>query len=96
MNARTYRAFISYSHRDSAWASWLHGSLEKYRPPKSLIGTLTDRGEVPKRLTRIFKDRDELPSANALILLVRGHVASPLAPYWSPAPLGRGLSQSFS
>jgi hypothetical protein len=24
----TYRAFISYSHRDKAWADWLHKALE--------------------------------------------------------------------
>ena len=66
MDAPKYRAFISYSHRDSKWASWLHGSLEKYRPPKGLIGEITDRGAVPKRLTPIFKDRDELPSATDL------------------------------
>jgi eukaryotic-like serine/threonine-protein kinase len=79
MDARTYRAFISYSHRDSAWASWLHGSLERYRPPKSLIGTLTDRGEVPKRLTPIFKDRDELPSATDLGTLINAALAGSAA-----------------
>ena len=70
MDAPKYRAFISYSHRDSGWASWLHGSLEKYRPPKPLIGTVTDRGEVPKRIAPIFKDRDELPSATDLGSLI--------------------------
>ena len=61
-----YRAFISYSHRDSGWASWLHGSLERYRPPKPLIGTVTERGEVPRRLAPVFRDRDELASATDL------------------------------
>ncbi len=70
MDAPKYRAFISYSHRDSTWASWLHASLEKYRPPKPLIGTVTARGAVPKRLTPIFKDRDELPSATDLGTLI--------------------------
>ena len=70
MNTPKYRAFISYSHRDSRWASWLHGSLEKYRPPKQLIGTVTERGEVPKRLMPIFRDRDELPSATDLGALI--------------------------
>src|SRR5262245_59288724 len=27
----TYRAFVSYSHRDRAWGEWLHGALEGYR-----------------------------------------------------------------
>jgi tetratricopeptide (TPR) repeat protein len=70
-----YRAFISYSHRDSGWASWLHTSLEKYRPPKSLIGTVTERGEVPKRIAPIFKDRDELPSATDLGSLINAALA---------------------
>lgn len=70
MDAPRYRAFISYSHRDSGWASWLHGALEKYRPPKALIGTVTDRGEVPKRIAPIFRDRDELPSATDLGALI--------------------------
>ena len=63
MDAPKYRAFISYSHRDARWASWLHAALESYRPPKPLVGKITARGEVPKRLTPIFKDREELPSA---------------------------------
>jgi tetratricopeptide (TPR) repeat protein len=66
MDAPKYRAFISYSHHDSGWASWLHSSLEKYRPPKLLIGTVTARGEVPRRIAPIFRDRDELPSATDL------------------------------
>lgn len=70
MDPIQYRAFISYSHRDAAWAAWLHRSLERYRPPKSLIGTSTARGEVPKRLVPIFKDRDELPSATDLGVLI--------------------------
>ena len=70
MEAPKFRAFISYSHQDARWASWLHNALEKYRPPKALIGTVTDRGEVPRRLTPIFKDRDELPSATDLGSLI--------------------------
>jgi tetratricopeptide (TPR) repeat protein len=66
MDSFRYWAFISYSHRDSAWADWLHKSLEKYHLPKPLIGTVTERGKVPKRLSPIFRDRDELPSATDL------------------------------
>jgi tetratricopeptide (TPR) repeat protein len=61
-----YWAFISYSHRDTSWADWLHKGLERYRPPKQLVGTHTARGEVPKRLTPVFRDREELPSATDL------------------------------
>ena len=79
MDAPKYRAFISYSHRDSKWASWLHSSLEKYRPPKGLVGEVTDRGAVPKRLTPIFKDRDELPSATDLGGLIEAALAGSAA-----------------
>ena len=70
MDAPKYRAFISYSHRDARWASWLHTALETYRPPKPLVGKVIARGEVPKRLSPIFKDREELPSAVDLGALV--------------------------
>jgi tetratricopeptide (TPR) repeat protein len=65
-----YRAFISYSHRDAYWGAWLHRALESYRPPKLLIGTVTARGPVPKRLTPVFRDRDELASDTDLSAVV--------------------------
>ncbi len=58
-----YRAFISYSHQDEAWAQWLHKALETYRVPSRLVGTETAAGIIPRRLEPIFRDRDELPSA---------------------------------
>ncbi|HET9033473.1 MAG TPA: toll/interleukin-1 receptor domain-containing protein [Dokdonella sp.] len=58
-----FRAFISYSHRDEAWAVWLHKSLEAYRVPSRLVGQATAQGEIPARLTPVFRDRDELPSS---------------------------------
>jgi tetratricopeptide (TPR) repeat protein len=61
-----YRAFISYSHRDSKWADWLHKSIEAYRPPKPLIGVVTERGAVPRRLVPVFRDREELASSTDL------------------------------
>ncbi len=61
-----YRAFISYSHRDEAWATWLHKALETYRVPSRLVGLDTSQGKVPRRLTPIFRDRDELASAHDL------------------------------
>ena len=61
-----YKAYISYSHRDELWATWLHKSLESYRPLKQLVGTKTSRGEVPRRLNPVFRDREELASATDL------------------------------
>jgi tetratricopeptide (TPR) repeat protein len=59
----TYRAFISYSHRDKGWADWLHRSLEAYRLPAALVGRDTPFGPIPVRLAPIFRDRDELSAA---------------------------------
>ncbi|MBI5773259.1 MAG: PD40 domain-containing protein [Verrucomicrobia bacterium] len=60
-----YWAFISYSHADDAWASWLHKGIETYEVPKHLIGKPSREGVVPKRAFPVFRDRDELPgSAN--------------------------------
>ena len=66
MPAFRYYAFISYSHRDKAWADWLHKALETYALPQRLVGQSTAVGVIPKRLTPIFRDRDELASANDL------------------------------
>lgn len=66
MPAFRYRAFISYSHRDQAWAAWLHKALETYALPKRLVGQTTAAGVVPPRLAPIFRDRDELASATDL------------------------------
>lgn len=61
-----YWAFISYSHQDEAWASWLHKELETYRLPRGISG-MEVRGEiVPKYLKPVFRDRDELAGASDL------------------------------
>jgi tetratricopeptide (TPR) repeat protein len=70
LDSSKYWAFISYSHRDARWADWLHRGLESYRPPKSLVGTLTARGAVPRRISPVFRDREELPSATDLGALI--------------------------
>lgn len=61
-----YLAFISYSHQDERWGSWLHKKLETYRVHKHLVGRNTARGRIPKRLAPIFRDREELASATDL------------------------------
>jgi hypothetical protein len=52
-----YRAFLSYSHVDEAWAKWQHAALEGYRIDKALVGRETPVGPVPKTLGPIFRDR---------------------------------------
>ncbi|WP_426700063.1 TIR domain-containing protein [Rhodanobacter sp. Col0626] len=61
-----YRAFISYSHQDRSWAGWLHKALEAYVVPKRLVGQTTAAGVTPRRLSPVFRDRDELASATDL------------------------------
>ena len=66
-----YRAFISYSHDDARDAHWLHRALETYRLPGRLVGKETAKGPVPRRLTPIFRDRDDLPASGDLSQSVR-------------------------
>ncbi len=61
-----YRAFISYSHRNDDVGAWLHRKLESYRIPARLVGQKGAQGEVPARLTPIFRDLLELPVAGDL------------------------------
>lgn len=63
---RRYRAFISYSHKDTRWAEWLHRKLESYKVPKRLRDTPGDYGAIPERLFPIFRDREELASNGVL------------------------------
>jgi len=66
-----YKAFISYSHQDKAWARWLQTGLERYRVPRRLVGIAGLFGPVPARLTPIFRDREDLSSAADLTQSVR-------------------------
>lgn len=61
-----YKAFISYSHRDEAWATWLHKALESYRLPRKLVGRKARFGTIPAKLFPVFRDRDELSSGTDL------------------------------
>lgn len=61
-----YRAFLSYSHTDEHWASWLHRELESYRIPRKLVGRDSPLGPIPRKLFPVFRDREELPTAQAL------------------------------
>ncbi|MCB1544833.1 MAG: TIR domain-containing protein [Rhodoblastus sp.] len=59
-----YRAFISYSHADSARCEWLHGKLESYRVPRDLVGRITKDGPVPERLAPVFRDRTDFSTGS--------------------------------
>ena len=60
---RRYWAFISHSHKDVAWASWLVRSLETYGVPANLVGRGTPVGPIPRRLRPVFRDRDDLAAS---------------------------------
>lgn len=62
-DARRYRAFISYSHRDRVAGDKLFKRLDGYRPPKALRGYATRFGPVPAKLYPVFRDREELAAS---------------------------------
>lgn len=66
-----YRAFISYSHADEAWARWLIRRLETYRLPRRLVGQAGKRGPLPARLGAFFRDRDELTASSDLSATIK-------------------------
>ncbi len=59
-----YKAFISYAHKDKAFAQWLQRGIENYKIPKSLRAKYPN---LPKNLKRsIFRDEEELAAASDL------------------------------
>ena len=60
-----YKAFISYSHKDKAWADWLHKRLETYKFPKNLSASNASA------LKPIFRDREELSVSSNLSSKIR-------------------------
>lgn len=81
IEAPRYRAFISYSHADASFASWLHRRIESYRLPAirdgqtaSLAPVFIDRAELPAAPDLTDQVREALAQSAALIV-----VASPQA-----------------
>ena len=60
--SENYAAFISYSHRDAHWAKWLQRALEMYRLPAGL----SSQTQLPRRLGKVFRDREELSTGQNL------------------------------
>ena len=71
-----YRGFISYSHQNSGIAKAIHRKLEGYRLPSRIAGSETEMGTVPKRLTPIFRDREELSAGESLSVQVQDALTS--------------------
>ena len=59
---RQFVAFISYSHRDTQWAAWIQKAVERYSLPTPLV---KETG-LPKRLGKVFRDREELATGQNL------------------------------
>ena len=69
-----YRAFLSYRTTNEALASWLHRALERYRVPRALVGHPGTNGPVPRRVGRIFRDRDETRTADDIETVIAGEL----------------------
>ena len=76
VEARHYRAFISYSHKDGAAGTKLFKRLDGYRPPKALRGRQTAFGPVPDKLHPIFRDREELATSPDLSAGIQAALAA--------------------
>src|SRR3569833_1318860 len=71
-----FYAFLSYSHKDSELADWLHRELERFRVPHALAGKLTTNGVVPRRLTPIFRDQHDLSAGGDLAEEIKAALAA--------------------
>lgn len=58
-----YYAFISYSHRDRAYATWLQKSLERSRIPAAVHRS---DDTVPRKISPIFRDDTDLVTHGSL------------------------------
>ncbi len=58
MSEFVYDAFISYSHRDMAWAKWLQHRLETFHVPREIAGE-----RMGRRRLRVFRDQTDLAGA---------------------------------
>lgn len=66
VDAFKYRAFLSYSHVDTAMAKRVHGRLEGFHIDKELVGRATPTGPIPETLRPIFRDRYEFDAGGSL------------------------------
>ena len=71
-----YYAFLSYSHKDKGLADWLHRELERFRVPSALAGKLTANGVVPRRLTPVFRDEQDLSAGGDLAEEIKAALAA--------------------
>jgi tetratricopeptide (TPR) repeat protein len=76
-SASRFRAFVSYSHADAAFAARLQRRLEGYRLPRHLANRASPLpGQSPGRIGPVFRDRADLPAATDLSAAVREAIAA--------------------
>lgn len=76
-SVRPFRAFVSYCHKDAAFAARLQRKLEAYRLPRRLAGRVTPLpGQAPGRIGPVFRDREDLSAATDLSAAVREAIAA--------------------
>lgn len=76
-SARPFRAFVSYCHKDAAFAARLQRKLEAYRLPRRLADKVTPLpGQAPGRIGPVFRDREDLSAATDLSAAVREAIAA--------------------
>lgn len=76
-SARPFRAFVSYCHKDKAFAAWLQRRLEGYRLPRRLADKVKPfPGQAPGRIGPVFRDREDLSAATDLSAAVREAIAA--------------------
>jgi hypothetical protein len=61
-----YRAFLSYSHADTAVAKKVHARLEAFHIDRDVAGRETPMGRVPANLRPIFRDRNDFDAGGSL------------------------------
>jgi hypothetical protein len=76
-SVRPFRAFVSYCHKDKAFAAWLQRKLEAYRLPRRLADRVEPLpGQAPGRIGPVFRDREDLSAATDLSAAVREAIAA--------------------
>lgn len=76
-SARPFRAFVSYCHKDKAFAAWLQRKLEAYRLPRRLADKVKPLpGQAAGRIGPVFRDREDLSAATDLSAAVREAIAA--------------------
>lgn len=70
-----FRAFVSYSHADTALAQRLQRRLESYRVPRHLADRVPPIGVAQGRVGPVFRDREDLPASADLSEAVKDAIA---------------------